>query len=686
MVMNRNNTNWIRNSIIVIGIVLIAFVIECIGFNWHSIFRANEPITFDLGQSSDNVTVTKGEKLVPLTENEINEIEVKKANEKLLAEVNKEEYIETVDPTLIKNEDGELCRKVYKTFYTLNIGKEYYIKKAHVVYPTDTKLGYSFTLVNDDIPSNKVIYDTLNNRLGESVTNIFGQADKVIMEVSASDEFFNGTGLMVTISNQFSVNYCRILFLIGAMLAIAFLLLSKKVFQSHLEIAFIVFSLIFGSFLIVLDGTNQLSWDEYLHFDNAYRSSFGQEIRYTEAAIQMKGQVMPSFDTIEEKSLLASYTQERNDFAKADVKYQQRFAQYNVRAYLPQSIMLAIAKICHMPFSIAYMMGKFGNLLFYTLIMALAIRISKIGKIYIALIGLLPTPLFLATAYAYDAVVTAFVFLGFVLWLNEIQDKEKKMKWYTALAMILCFVIGCWSKVIYMVMMLLLCFLPKEKFDSKFKSALFRVGAVIIVAILLITIYKSPIEATGVTANLQSDGAYLGDKRAIGTNFLGQIQYIFSHPITYALVLLRSLKNSAYDYLLGTSTWLLYGYAGRFPVIFTGLTSVLLLGTSLVQTEEDRKYVLEKRWKVLLGIMAFGVASLVWTGLYITFTSVGANYISGVQGRYYIPFILPLMFVFKNSKFKLNLSTEMYTKIVFSILIFINLYGTYVYFLRPRCF
>jgi uncharacterized membrane protein len=116
------------------------------------------------------------------------------------------------------------------------------------------------------------------------------------------------------------------------------------------------------------------------------------------------------------------------------------------------------------------------------------------------------------------------------------------------------------------------------------------------------------------------------------------------------------------------------------------LTSVLLLGTSLVQTEEDRKYVLEKRWKVLLGIMAFGVASLVWTGLYITFTSVGANYISGVQGRYYIPFILPLMFVFKNSKFKLNLSTEMYTKIVFSILIFINLYGTYVYFLRPRCF
>ncbi len=680
--MNRKNTNWIRNSIIVIGIVLLAFVIECLGFNWHSIFHANESITFDLSANSDNIVVTKDEVLVPLTEEEINEIKVYNENQKILAEINNEEYVESVDPSLIE-QDGELFHKVYKTFYTLNIGKEYYIKKVHVVYPTE--LGYGITLVNGEKLSEDAIFDKLNPRLGESVTNIFGQADTLIMEISTSD-VFDGTGLMVTISNQFSINYCRMMFLIGGMLAIAFLFMNKKIFQSHLEIVFIVFALLFGSFIIVFDGTNQMSWDEYVHYESAYRGSFGQEIQYTEAAIQMKGRVMPSFDTLEEKNILASYTQERNDYSKADLKYQQRFVQYNVRAYLPQSIMLALARICHLPFAIAYMLGKFGNLLFYTLIMALAIRLSKIGKLYIAIIGLLPTPLFLASVYAYDAFVTALVFLGFVLWLNEILEKEKKMKWYTVLAMILCFVVGCWSKVIYMVMMLLLCFLPKEKFDSKFKSGLFRIGVVIIVGMLLVTIYKSPIEATGATANLQSNTANLGDKRAIGTSFEGQIQYILSNPVAYSLVLLRSLKNSAFDYILGRSTWLLYAYLGFFPKIFAGLTSVLILGSSLVQTKEDREYVLETKWKVLLGFMAFGMACLIWTGLYATYTSVGANYISGVQGRYYIPFILPLMFVFKNNKFKLNITTEMYTKIVFSILIFINLYGTYVYFLRPNCF
>lgn len=681
--MNREKNNWIRNCVIVLGIVVVAFMIECFGFNWHSIFDANQPISFDLSQSNENITTESKEVLVPLTEDKLNEIEVRNANEKLLAEANKEEYVETIDPSLTE-QDGVLCSTVYHTSFILDVGKEYYIKKIDVLYPTDSDLGYGITLINGET-SSKEVFDTLNYRLGESVTNIYGQADKLSIDLSTSKEFIS-TGLVITISNQFCINYCRMLFLIGGMLLIAFLFMNKNIFKSHMEIAFIIFALLFGGFIIVFDGTNQMSWDEYIHYDSAYRASFGQTIQYTEAAIQMKGPVMPSFDTLEEKALVAAYAQERNDYTTADIKNQQRFVQYNVRAYLPQSIMLATARILKLPFSWAYMMGKFGNLLFYTLIMALAIRLTKIGKIYIAIIGLLPTPLFLASVYSYDAVITSLVFLGFILWLNEILDKDKKLKWYTALAIILCFVVGTWSKTIYMVMMLLLCFLPKEKFDSKLKSGLFRAGAIVIIAILLYTIKKSPIEATGATAILQSNGAYSGDKRALGASFDKQIKYVVSHPFAYTKVLLRSLKNSAFDYLLGTSTWLLYAYLDRFPKIFAAFTSVLLVGASFFQSKEDREYVLETKWKVLLGVMAFCMASLVWTGLYMTFTSVGANYINGVQGRYYIPFVLPLMFVFKNNKFKINVTTEMYYKIVFSILTFINLYGTYVYFLEPRCF
>jgi uncharacterized membrane protein len=682
--MSRKNAVWVRNSIIVLGIVLMAFVIECLGYNWHSIFHANEPVTFDLGQSNENITIENTELLVPLDKDKLAEIEVQKQNDKLLAEYNNVEYVEKVDENLIE-QDGALCNKVYQKKFTINLGKEYYIKKLDMTYPNDSKLGYDITLINGESDKENTISDTIDLRLHESITNVNGKADKIILTINTSQEF-TGKDAIVSISNQFNINYCRMLFLIGAMLAIAFVIIDKNIFKEHIAIAFVIFSLLFGGIMIVLDGTNQMSWDEQVHYDSAYRASFGTTIQYTEAALQMKGLVTPKFDTLEEKNLIADYLQARNDYTKADIKRQQRFIYYNVRAYLPQSIMLALARICNLPFSWAYMLGKFGNLLCYTLVMALAIRLSKIGKIYIAIIGLLPTPLFLATAYAYDAVITSFVFLGFILWLNEILHKDKKMKWYTALAMISCFVIGTWPKVIYIVMMLLLCFLPKAKFDSKIKSVLFRVGVIAVVGILLYTIRVSPIAATGSTHALQSNLALQGDKRVAGTNFNDQMQYVLTTPIIYTKLLLRSLKNSAFDYLLGTSSWLLYAYLKRFPQIFTALTSILILGASLIQTKEDRKYVLEAKWKVLLGIMAFGMASFVWTGLYLSYTSVGADYINGVQGRYYIPFILPLMFIFKNNKFKVNISTEMFHKIIFSILIFINLYGIYVYFLKPRCF
>lgn len=682
--MNRKNNSWITNGLIILGIVLFSFLIECFGFNWHSIFRANDPQVFDFDKNKEDIHLDTEEILVPLTEEQIEEIELNIENAKLLAKVNGEEYVETVDPTLIDN-DGVLCRKIYSTSITLDISKDYYIKKALVSYPSEDDLGYEIVLMKDGKQKGETIYDSLNYRLQKSATNIDQSADQMIVTFKTKGEF-STAGLMISINNGFRINYLRVLFLIGGIFVIAFVIRSKQLFQTRPELVFVIFSLIFGGFIILFNGTNQLSWDEYVHYDNAYRASFGQTIQYTEAAIQMKGNVTPSFDTIEEREWLEDYTQERNDYSVADIKHQQRFVQYNVRAYLPQSVMLAFARILGLPFSFGYMLGKLGNLLFYTLVMAIAVRLSKIGKIYIAMIGLLPTPLFLATAYAYDAVVTVFVFLGFVLWLNEILDKQKKMKWYTALAMILCFVIGTWSKVIYIVMMLLLCFLPKEKFDSKWKSALFRVGIIVIVGMLLITIYKSPIEATGATAELQKSTEFLGDKRASGANFEKQIKHIFKEPFVYTKVLLRSLKNSAFDYILGTSTWLLYAYVGRFPTIFAALTSLLLVGGSLFQTKEDRKIILGVRWKILLGVMAFGMASLVWTGLYITFTKVGANYISGVQGRYYIPFLLPLMFVFKNNKCKLNISTQNFYKIIFSILIFINLYGTYVFFLKPHCF
>lgn len=687
--MNIKDNKILKNIFLAIGIIILSVFAECFIFNFQSIFDSYDMLSFNLNTKDGSIQINEEELLVELSEDEIEAIKLQRENDKILAQLNGTEYVPAKDESLIEK-DNSFFRKVYKSQISLKLDKAYYIKKLELKYPTANKLGYSISVFRDGKELKKgEVYDTLDPQTGISITNVGKKGDGVLLTIS-SNQKFDGINAQVTISNDFSFNMFRALFIMASFMLLAFLLLNRSWFEKRIELVFAVSALIFGAFLIIFNGTNQLSWDEHIHYESAYRASFGKTIQFTESAYKMVGLTTPTAGSMQERQIIADYLQEWNDYTKADLKNQQRLTEYNKRSYIPQALGLALARKLNAPFNIAYMMGKFGNLIFYILMMMIAIRIAKLGKMCIALIGLMPTPLFLASSYAYDAFITSLIFIGFILWLNEILDKESRLKWYNALFMILCFVIGCWSKAIYMAMMLLLVFLPKNKFDNRLKEICFKLGAIIIVVMMLYTIVSPPAQTASNVYSIETDISYFGDKRVSNTSFLGQIEFILKNPIEYTGILLRQIFKTSFDYILGTSSWLLYAYAGRFPSGFAIASALLLIVTALVKTKEERNYILENKWKILLGIMFFGVTCLLWTGMYITFTGVGENYINGFQGRYYIPLILPLMLIFKNQKISQavsdKISDTMFKKLIFGIIFFINIYGTYVFFLKPFCF
>ena len=58
-----------------------------------------------------------------------------------------------------------------------------------------------------------------------------------------------------------------------------------------------------------------------------------------------------------------------------------------------------------------------------------------------------------------------------------------------------------------------------------------------------------------------------------------------------------------------------------------------------------------KLWqKFSVSVIVFGVMCLIWTALYLSFTPVGLSQINGVQGRYYIPITIWLLWVLRNKK------------------------------------
>ena len=65
---------------------------------------------------------------------------------------------------------------------------------------------------------------------------------------------------------------------------------------------------------------------------------------------------------------------------------------------------------------------------------------------------------------------------------------------------------------------------------------------------------------------------------------------------------------------------------------------------------------------------------LIWTALYLSFTPVGSLVINGVQSRYFIPLILPLLIIINTNKIKTNFNKERLYYVYIILLTIISFY------------
>ena len=71
----------------------------------------------------------------------------------------------------------------------------------------------------------------------------------------------------------------RRLFFVGAVIfCIGFLICNRSFIKDHIEVGFLVVSLVLGTLFISLLPANKVSWDEEIHFNNSYYMSVGREV------------------------------------------------------------------------------------------------------------------------------------------------------------------------------------------------------------------------------------------------------------------------------------------------------------------------------------------------------------------------------------------------------------------------
>ena len=91
----------------------------------------------------------------------------------------------------------------------------------------------------------------------------------------------------------------------------------------------------------------------------------------------------------------------------------------------------------------------------YTAIMFFAIKKTPVGKAIMSAIGLLPTSVFMACIYGYDASVTAWIYLSAAWMLKEILTPQEKITWKSYAMILVTFVLGCGAKAVYAPMILI---------------------------------------------------------------------------------------------------------------------------------------------------------------------------------------------------------------------------------------
>ena len=550
-----------------------------------------------------------------------------------------------------------------------------YIEKLFVDYEVIDDVDFEVNYISSDYYGNDkeyIIEERFDNEINRQVINV----KKKVKNFRIVSEELNKVKIVKLISyNKVRFNYYVLGYIFCALLLIVVLynIFKYGISKDDIYKYFMFFAFIIGLLFIFLQpSSTYYSWDDQIHFTNTYEM-FKTVSRWKVGEFSMVD-VSPvglrSIGGIEEHEIQNEYLNSNNysEFTSTS----SRFITYSRVFYILPSIGFNVARIIGLPFSICFKAGKVMILLCYVLIMGYAIKISKIGKRLLSVVGLIPTSMFLASQYSYDSAVISGVTLAMVMLINWFVDKKEKVTFNSMLIFILAILYASFVKGIYIPIILLFLMIPKDRFSNVKVSRSVKILSVIL---MLLVMYTFVMPTVG-------NSAVAGDVRGGDTSVSAQIAMILSHPLGYFKVLYNCMIGNFIDFLVGVNLIINYAYLG---VIRGNLFYLYFIVLLFVAFTDMYFYKLDKKYKISILVICLGVSVLIWTALYVSYTPVGALDIAGVQPRYFLPLTFPMLLLLHSDKIKHNFSDKVYDTIVFAIPVFVLMVSLYKFFLISFC-
>lgn len=371
--------------------------------------------------------------------------------------------------------------------------------------------------------------------------------------------------------------------------------------------------------------------DEREHFLRAYEISDGNFVSKHMLNSKQGGDRMPGNLRFFQYDNVEIDTKNYEDYIFSNT------ALYAPVSYIPQTIGILIGKLFTDSVKKIFIFGRMGSAIINFLICAWALKKTPVAKSLMFAIMMFPVAIQEMISMSPDGFTLSLSFAFIALVLHLKYKKENVSKKDILILMMLAIGVSL-CKIVYIVLVMLVFIIPSSKLNNARSVKVGIVGIAMIVNLLWLYIASD----------------YLVEFNH-GVNSGEQIMFVVSHPHAYFQVVSRTV----FDSLQG---WISTAIGSNLGYLNIAVTSLMWIVYAIVVMNETyhcslEKIKLQKQDSIVfLGIPIVGFI-LVCTSLYVQWTEYMACSIAGIQGRYFLPFLLLILLFFvqqHQKKYKAN--------------------------------
>ena len=321
-----------------------------------------------------------------------------------------------------------------------------------------------------------------------------------------------------------------------------------------------------------------------------------------------------------------------------------------------------------LPATARFTLARIGCMALYAVLMSLAIKRLKSGKILLFLIGINPYAVYSAACFNYDAWMLSMTALGFACFLGALQRPEEKLTTREIIIMLGALALGILPKTPYIPLLLIPFLMPRDKFaNEKQRKRFYLALCLLILALVVYTLIYTFGSGDPVDDRSNEQGNVSG---------IGQLTYILSNPFGYLEMLLGFLFRDTVPTVGYLTTFVYLGNTNTFIILTMAMAAVAV-------TDNSGIYKSSIATRILGIVFLLAALMLAATSMYMVFTPVGAATINGCQSRYTVHLLFPFFMFALNGFIQWNPPRRIYNPVFYALGTGVLLFNIYKLVILP---